>query len=75
MYFMDDETYNLPHFHARYAEHEASCDFDGKVIVGSLPGKQTKLVIAWAAIHREELEALWMVMQTDDSFFKIKGLE
>jgi len=36
---------------------------------------QEKYVVAWAAIHQEELAALWSIMQTDGEYFKIKGLE
>jgi len=75
MYFKDDEVHHLPHFHARYAEYEASFDFDGNIIVGELPSRQAKFVVAWAEIHRDELQALWTMMQTEDEYFKIKGLE
>ena len=75
MYFNDDEQHHTPHFHAKYAEHEASFDLNGDVIVGKFPKKQTKYVSAWADIHEDELKALWEVMQTDEQYFKIKGLE
>ena len=75
MYFKDTEQHNKPHFHASYSGSTAVFDLDGNLIVGKLPAKQTKYVVAWADIHKDELEALWDVMQTDEDYFKIKGLE
>ena len=75
MYFNDNEQQHKPHFHVKYSEYEASFDFDGNIIVGKFPPKQSKLVVAWAEIHKEELSALWEVMQGENQFFKIKGLE
>jgi len=75
MYFNDNERHHTPHFHAKYGSYSASIDFDGKIIVGKFPPKQRKYVAVWADIHRKELSALWDAMQTDDEYFKIKGLE
>jgi Protein of unknown function (DUF2442)/Domain of unknown function (DUF4160) len=41
----------LAHFHARYAEHAASVDFDGEIIAGSLPTRALRLVQEWAQLH------------------------
>ena len=75
MYFNDDERHHAPHFHVKYGEFEASFDFDGNLLAGSFPAKQSKYVVAWADIHSDELSALWDIMQTEDQYFKIKGLE
>lgn len=75
MYFKDNERHHTPHFHAKYGDTSASFDFDGNIIAGVFPPKQTKLVAAWAEIHQDELIALWEIMQTDEEYFKIKGLE
>ena len=75
MYFNDDEQHHLPHFHVSYGEHKASFDLDGNLLAGDFPKRQTKYVVAWADIHRDELSALWNIMQTEDQYFKIKGLE
>jgi len=50
-------------------------DLDGNILAGKFPPKQTKYVVAWADIHKDELIALWEIMQTDEEYFKIKGLE
>ena len=75
MYFNDEEQHHTPHFHAKYAEFNASIDFDGNVLAGDFPKKQLKYVAAWAELHKEELAALWELMQTEEQFFKIRGLE
>ena len=75
MYFDDDEQHHTPHFHAKYAEFEAAFDLDGNLIAGRFPKKQEKYIVAWADIHKDELTALWDIMQKDDQYFKIKGLE
>lgn len=75
MYFNDNEQHHKPHFHASYAGEKAVFDLDGNLLAGDFPIKQTKFVVAWAEIHREELTALWEVMQSDEEYFKIRGLE
>ena len=50
----DAKQHHKPHFHARYGEHEASIPLDGILLAGSLPPKQMKLVVAWAALHETE---------------------
>jgi len=75
MYFKDDEQHHTPHFHAKYGSATASFNFEGDIIAGKFPPKQTKLVAAWSEIHSEELTALWDIMQTDEEYFKIKGLD
>ena len=49
-------------------------DLDGSLIAGSLPSKQTKLVVAWCALHREELEANWRLSQEEGTVYKIEPL-
>lgn len=75
MYFKDTEQHHTPHFHAKYGGDEASFDLDGNRLAGEFPARQTKYVVAWADIHRDELAALWEIMQSDEEFFKIKGLD
>ncbi len=51
--------HSRPHFHAYYAEHEASLDLTGEIIAGELPRRQLRLVQAWAELHADELKADW----------------
>lgn len=66
--------HNTPHFHAFYGEKDAVYAFDGKKLSGGLPVRQEKLVLAWAEIHREELEANWALLEHGDPHFKIAPL-
>lgn len=50
----------MPHFHALYAEHEASIAIETlDVLAGSLPDRAERLVLEWAALHRAELQLDW----------------
>ncbi|MCL2517271.1 MAG: DUF4160 domain-containing protein [Oscillospiraceae bacterium] len=59
MYFEDDEQHHKPHIHVFYGEYEAVLDFDGIMLVGSLPSKQYRLVSGWIALHEDELYRAW----------------
>ena len=53
-----------PHFHAQYAEFEASIDIRNfSVLRGKLPPKALSLVVEWAAQHQEELMADWKLAE------------
>ena len=50
-----------PHFHAKYAEFKARIDIQKcEILDGKLPSKQTKLVLAWAELHKEDLMINWV---------------
>ena len=57
MYYDD----HLPaHFHAEYQGHRVAVSIaEAEAISGGLPGRQLKLVLAWAVLRREELTADW----------------
>lgn len=65
---------NPPHFHAYYQGHEAVFNMDGEIIEGNFPVKQTKLVNAWAIIHKEELLANWELALENQPLYKIEPL-
>ena len=66
--------HKAPHFHAEYQGQEVVIRFDGEVIEGSIPAKKLKLVIAWAEIHREDLEANWKLLSEGREYFRIDPL-
>ncbi|MDO4442442.1 MAG: DUF4160 domain-containing protein [Slackia sp.] len=68
------QRHNVPHFHARYAEYEAEFDFDGCLLAGDFPSRQTKLVVAWASLHRDELEADWHLLSCGERPYRIEPL-
>lgn len=72
MYYDD---HNPPHFHAEYNGSKIIVDIiKGKVIEGSFPSKQLKLILAWAVIHQEELMENWKLAGLGRSLNRIKPL-
>ena len=71
MYYDDHQP---PHFHAYYNQKEAIFTLDGKLIKGDFPNKQLKLVEAWSIIHKEELEANWLLCKNYEELFNIQPL-
>lgn len=72
--YWDEGVHARPHFHARYSGHQASIDFDGEVVVGSLPPRALALVVEWARLHRAELEANWEAARQAQPLQKIDPL-
>jgi hypothetical protein len=46
-----------------------------EVIEGDLPGRQTRLVLAWAELHKEELMADWRLVTNGEEPFRIQPLQ
>ena len=68
--------HNPPHFHVYYNEFKALVDIHkSEIIEGNLPKKQSKLVLAWAEIHKEELIADWQLAMNGELPFKIDPLK
>lgn len=64
MYYRE---HGVPHFHVRYAEHNASVAIETlEVLGGSLPSRALSLVSEWAALHRDELAANWERARAED---------
>lgn len=66
--------HNPPHFHANYQGFNATFNLDGDLTKGEMPQKQCKLIAAWAALHREELEANWALAMNEEPLYKIDPL-
>ena len=75
MLFSDDVQHNKPHFHVYYNDYSASVGIDGELLSGSLPVKQLKLVLAWAALHEDELYIAWNKAVRSEPFDKIEPLK
>jgi hypothetical protein len=59
------------HFKAKYGDYEANFLIEnGNMLNGDFPINKSKLVQAWAEIHREELMKIWL----SKDFFKIQPL-
>jgi len=65
LYMLDNQHHRLPHFHARYAEFEASISIvDGSVLAGKLPLRQLHIVKKWLNVRRSEIEHGWTLAVT-----------
>ncbi|MBS5343902.1 MAG: DUF4160 domain-containing protein [Clostridium sp.] len=50
----------MPHFNAIYGEHEIIISIrDLEVLEGSIPSKQLKMLLSWAALRQDELLENW----------------
>jgi hypothetical protein len=75
MYFAPRE-HPPPHIHAYYGNESARIDLDLiEITDGSLTPKQAKLVLAWVAIHQDELLANWELVMNGELPFKIAPLQ
>ena len=64
-----------PHFHARYAEHEAQVDIVRVAVLhGSLPHRAQAMVLEWTREHQAELLAAWEAASAGMSPAKIAPL-
>jgi hypothetical protein len=60
--------------HVKYGDFKASIGLDGEVLAGSLPVKQYRMVLAWLAIHEDELYEAWNKAVGGEPFGKINPL-
>ena len=75
MYYAPGE-HPPPHFHVYYNEYRATVDIGAcEIMDGDLPGKQRKLVLAWATLHQEELMANWRLIMNGEEPYKIEPLK
>ncbi|BCD92659.1 hypothetical protein fh0823_27960 (plasmid) [Francisella halioticida] len=69
------DEHNPPHFHVRFGEYKCSIAInDVSIIVGELPKKQERLVLAWTEIHQLELLKNWELCQNDQHPMEIEPL-
>ncbi len=49
-----------PHFHVEFAEHRAQISIEtAQIMDGSLPAGKLAVLLAWARVHRKELQECW----------------
>jgi hypothetical protein len=59
-----------------YNQYKATVDIRScEIIDGDLPARQTRLVLAWAELHQEELRADWQLVSNGEQPFKIEPLK
>ena len=76
MFFYDTDKHKVPHIHAEVQGEVAVYSIpEGELLAGSLPPKKHKMVVAWIAIHEEELMADWDLAVNGKKPFAIRGLD
>lgn len=64
-----------PHFHATFGGEEVVISInDIEVLEGSIPGKQLKMLLGWAAFHQTELMENWELAERQQELFPIDPL-
>jgi len=68
--------HNPPHFHAYYQEFKAMVNIQTcEIMQGNIPSKQSKLIVAWAELHKDELLADWNLAINGENPFNIEPLK
>ncbi|SDW00023.1 DUF4160 domain-containing protein [Thiocapsa roseopersicina] len=76
MFFYDTDKHSAPHIHAEFQGQVAVYSIsDGEFLAGKLPPKKHKMVVAWIAIHEDELIANWDLAVNGKKPFPIRGLD
>jgi len=72
---MNYSDHSPPHFHAEYSEYQAIIEIqEGKIIRGFLPTRQLKIILAWCAIHQDELMQDWELSRDGKPLNRINPL-
>ena len=73
IYYRD---HNPPHFHAIYGDAEAVIEIrTGDILQGKLPRRAAKLVAEWCELHRDELQADWLLAEAQQPLLPIEPLD
>lgn len=76
MFFYDTDNHSVPHVHAEFQGDVGVYSIpDGELLAGKLPPKKHKMVVAWIAIHEDELLADWDLAVNGNKPFQIRGLD
>jgi Domain of unknown function (DUF4160) len=51
--------HGLPHFHAVYGEYRITVEIESGRVRGDFPPRAQRLVLEWAALHKQELLDNW----------------
>ena len=64
-----------PHFHALYGAYEVLVSIEElEVPEGTMPSKQLKMLLGWAAFHQDELRENWELAKQQQELFAIEPL-
>lgn len=74
--FINWREHQPPHFHASYGGNSVIVSIkELEVIEGSMPSKQLKMLLGWAAFHQEELMENWELAENMQELFSIEPLK
>ena len=69
-------VHHKAHFHAYYEGKVGIYGIDPiERLAGALPKRQERLVLAWAELHQQELQANWAILQEGRPPSKIEPLK
>ena len=64
-----------PHFHASYGSYEVLVSIEElEILEGTMPSKQLKMLLGWAAFHQEELRENWELAKQKQDLYAIEPL-
>jgi hypothetical protein len=73
--FLGKKEHNPSHFHAYYQEYKGIFNINScEMVEGNILGKQIKLIIAWAELHKDELLADWELANNGERPYSIDPL-
>lgn len=72
MYWND---HNPPHFHVKYAGHNAIITIEDGSVIGEFPKRALSLVMEWLEIHKAELIENWLRASNGEEIRQIAPLE
>ena len=73
--FMNWRDHQPPHFHAVYGGEEVIVSIrELEVMEGSMPSKQLKMLLGWAAMRQDQLLDNWMLAERNQELFPIEPL-
>lgn len=73
--FINWRDHQPPHFHATYGGSSVIVSIrDIEVLEGSMPSKQLKMLLGWAALHQDELLENWSLAEQNQELFPIDPL-
>lgn len=74
--FINWRDHMPPHFHATYGGEEVTVLIhEIEVLEGSIPNKQLKMLLGWAALHQDELLENWELAVKQQELFAIEPLK
>lgn len=73
--YINWKEHQPPHFHASYGGKEILVSIQElEVIEGTMPNKQLKMLLGWAAFHQDELIENWKLAENQQELFAIEPL-